>query len=279
VLPGGFVDADGVVHRQGRLRPPQGRDEQWLHALPGSARQAHVVTELLRRCVRAIGPHRTTPDMMRDLGVGDRDYLLLALRQATFGDRFAIVLACPRSECGKSMDITLDIAAIPVAERPVGRDIRVNLQTVDVEARLPCGRDQEAVADADDAGGSETSARLLDRCILRMSPTREGGPRTAEELGPAERAAVADAIEEAAPGLALEMETRCPECGHSFSTALDAPALVLDELRSGGRKLDEEIHLLAFHYHWSLRDLLGLSRPKRRRFVQLVHAELDARAG
>ena len=283
VLPGGFVDAHGVVHRQGRLRPPEGRDEQWLLGLPASARQARVVTELLRRCVRAIGPYRATRDMMLDLGVGDREYLLLALRRAAFGDHLALVLTCPRQGCGKPMDAGLDLDVIPVAERPVGRPLRLGLPVAEVEARLPSGRDQEAIADLADhregGGATDRAALLLDRCILGVNPTRDGGPRAASGLGPAERAAVAEAIEQAAPGPAIDMEARCPECGHVFSALLDTAALVLDELRGGGRALDEEIDLLAFHYHWSLRELLGLSRPRRQRFVRLVHDQLSARAG
>jgi len=86
-LPGGMLAPSGEHHRDGCLRPLTGADEDWLHSLAPSTRHAGVVTELLARCVVRIGPYPTTVESMRDLSVGDRDYLLVKLREATFGPK------------------------------------------------------------------------------------------------------------------------------------------------------------------------------------------------
>src|SRR5215467_781191 len=91
-LPGGIVDPAGRCHRDGRLRPLIGGDEDWLCSLAPATRHAGLVTELLARCVISIGPRRVTHELIRDLSVGDRDYLLLKLREATFGEKLSCVL-------------------------------------------------------------------------------------------------------------------------------------------------------------------------------------------
>src|SRR5436190_22650109 len=115
-LPGGMLDASGQRHRDGCLHPLTGADEDWLHSLAPATRRASIVSELLARCVTSIGPHRLSPERrscenqhdrggrdaleaIRELCVGDRDYLLVKLREATFGPKVSRVLACAAG-CG-----------------------------------------------------------------------------------------------------------------------------------------------------------------------------------
>jgi hypothetical protein len=42
---------------------------------------------------------------------------------------------------------------------------------------------------------------------------------------------------------------------------------------SGG--LYEEVHHLAFHYHWSEREILDMPRAKRRRYLALLAGKLE----
>lgn len=39
--------------------------------------------------------------------------------------------------------------------------------------------------------------------------------------------------------------------------------------------LYEEIHYLAYHYHWTERDILEMSRPKRRRYLAMLANKLE----
>ncbi|HEY9612101.1 DUF6760 family protein [Allocoleopsis sp.] len=36
-------------------------------------------------------------------------------------------------------------------------------------------------------------------------------------------------------------------------------------------QLDEEVAFIAFHFHWSLEDILGLEHPERRRWVNQIN--------
>jgi hypothetical protein len=39
--------------------------------------------------------------------------------------------------------------------------------------------------------------------------------------------------------------------------------------------LYEEIHYLAYHYHWTERDILEMPRAKRRRYLNLLVSKLE----
>jgi hypothetical protein len=265
-LPGGVLSTDGTRQRTGTLRPLNGYDEEWASTLPSSTSRAAFVTGLLERCVKQVGDQPTTRSLVRDLTVGDRDYLVLKIHEATFGEKLSLLLVCPREGCGAKMDLDLAVADIPVEEREVRPSYRLALEGMaEVEFRLPRGGDQEALAEAGDAG--DLRERLLDACLL--SGTR--APGSSEAFG--------EAIEQLAPRVESELEVACPECGQRFEAELDVVSLLLQELARGRAGFDREIHLLALHYHWPLRELLSLTRPRRRRFLRLLVDELGARAG
>lgn len=282
-LPGGMIDAAGERHRDGWLRPLTGRDEDWLCSLAPATRQAGLVSALLARCVARIGPYDLTTELSRELTVGDRDYLLVKLCEATLDSRLPRVLACPQPGCGAKLDLDLTVDDFPVIEKPVALRHRIRLEgdgaALDVEFHVPRGHDQELVAASPLTEPEALRDRLLESCVARVVVAEGGSELPFAALSPTARHALARAIEEAAPRVDLDLELVCPECSASFELAVDPAAILLDELAAGRSVLERELHLLAFHYHWSLDDLLQLTRPRRRRFLQLLSEELGARGG
>jgi hypothetical protein len=69
------------------------------------------------------------------------------------------------------------------------------------------------------------------------------------------------------------MDLTCPECGHAFVHLLDFPSLFFAEVALRREQLYREVHVLALHYHWSESEILGLSRTKRRTYLDLLRAD------
>src|SRR3712207_650111 len=87
LLPGGYVDHAGVVHREVELAPLTGREEELL-AENHRRESASLVTIVLSRCIRRIGTiGPVSEDMIRNLLIADRRYLRLKFREVTFGDQ------------------------------------------------------------------------------------------------------------------------------------------------------------------------------------------------
>jgi hypothetical protein len=272
-LPGGRCLDDGTRIADAELRALTGHDEDWLSGCADDAPCATVVTDLLARVTLRVGDRQPpSRDDILDLLVADRDYLLLRLRELSFGGRVAMVQRCPA--CEEAMDVDFEVAGVPVERRPqLARRLEIDVtgaggRPLQVGVHLPTGRDQEALA----AGADDGALALLSRCV----ETIDGRP-----VQPAERAQLAplateleEAMERVAPKVELAMDLACPECQHKFGVDYPVAPLVLDEVRVSARQLMVEVHGLAFYYHWSQRDILDLSRQRRRSYLSLVSQQL-----
>ena len=101
-LPRGFVDGDGTVHREGRMRLATARDE--LAPLVDSRvarNRAYLVVILLARVVTRLGSlPDVTPEVIEGLHPADFGYLQQLYRQLNM-DPLAERQSCP--SCGASL--------------------------------------------------------------------------------------------------------------------------------------------------------------------------------
>ena len=156
--PAAIVDEQGALHREVELAPLSGREEELLADCESSA-SAAFLTVLLSRCVRRLGTiSPISEDIVRRLLIADRHYLVLKLREATFGDQVQATVQCPWEACRKKVDIDFSLQDIPVHEseekgplytRELSPEAAVRgehgEQYREVVFRLPNGEDQEAI--------------------------------------------------------------------------------------------------------------------------------------
>ena len=257
-LPGGLVLGDSERLAEAELRAMTGYDEEWLAENAGLP-SAVLTTGLLNNCVQRVGDRAATPELLGRLLVADRDYLMAQLRRLTMGDLIQAVVHCPA--CQHPMDLRFHADDLPVKSRPQqtpSYTVVVGAASKAVRFRLPTGTDQESVSALDAAAAVDL---LFERCVLEV----EAAP-----LSESERAEVIAEMERVAPQLEIEMELSCPECSHHFLTPFDVPAYFVQEMRIESEQLLREVHLLAFYYHWSEPEILGLTRHRRRAYLDLL---------
>lgn len=46
-------------------------------------------------------------------------------------------------------------------------------------------------------------------------------------------------------------------------------------MRIDKRELYSEVHFLALHYHWSEKDILSMTRDRRKMYVELLKEEIE----
>jgi hypothetical protein len=287
LLPGGYRDLEGELHREVELAPLSGREEEDLAEGKPSA-SATVLTVLLTRCVRRIGTiSPVAEDIVRRLLIADRHYLLLKLREATFGDRVQATVQCPWEECRKKVDIDFSLHDIPVREsaekgplytRELSPEAAFSNergeQYREVMFRLPNNEDQEAISPVVEDNEAQALALLLTRCICRLGPLHDPGPEVIHRLSPLARAEIERHMEEVAPHVDLTLAAYCPECGREFAVPFDLLGFFLGECKTSRELLYREVHYLAYHYHWSEHEILALPREKRRKYIALLAEEL-----
>ena len=215
--------------------------------------------------------------MIRSLTVGDREALLLHLRRLNWGDRLRCLLTCPVPECQEKLEIEMNVTDLllpPYGETAPEHELTFGQEegayTV-VRFQLPTGADQEAAANValtDVAGAADL---LLRRCV-RAVTSSNGNP--ADELpirsvSPC-RIGWLSWIHRPRSHCCLPVRFAVARSDAIFDTA----SYVMQELEAGLRHLYHEVHLLAYHYHWSATEILGMSIEKRRKFLRLLEEEL-----
>lgn len=276
-LPGGY-SAGGRHWHEAHLRPLTGEDQLFLSEECRGLLPAQWVTEVLTRCVTRLDPDEpVSREAIRSLTVGDREALLLHLRRLTLGSRLRCLFTCPSPECQEKLEIEVDVADLLLP--PYGETVQEHELTVGQEGgvsstvrfRLPTGADQETAAGlarTDMAGAADL---LLRRCV-RSVVSSDGNwvDKLPDELG--ER--LSGRMAELDPQAEITLHLDCPVCADAFSVIFDTASYLIQELQAESRHLYREVHLLAYHYHWSATEILGMSIEKRRKFLRMLEEEL-----
>jgi hypothetical protein len=274
MLPSGFNVA-GTWHRDAHLRPLVGQDEIFLAEGGQALLPVQQTTALLTRCLTRLGPLApVTSEAVCSLTVGDREALLLHLRRLTLGDRMQCILSCPLPQCAEKMDLDLNVSDLLIPSYPHTKEqyettVRENGTIYRVCFRLPTGADQEMAASLARTDPQAGADLLLQRCVEWI--TAEGKDIIPLEAWP-------PAVTQQLPAIMAELDPQaetmlsltCPVCGHSFSALFDAATYFFQELASRMRHLYREVHLLAFHYHWSEAEIMGMTARKRRLYLDLL---------
>lgn len=271
-LPHG-IPVDGAFAREASVRELTGEDQRSLAEDCQELPSAAWTTEVLARCVTRLGA-TDCPDRaaLRALTVGDREALLLHLHKLSFGDSIQCETRCPAEGCGEKLELELPVDQLLLPAYPLPgheHELAVTGQSgneVHVRFRLPTGDDHEAAARLARRGVDAGVAELLRRCVLSLDSAAMGTD-------------VADALSvrmaELDPQAELLLNAGCPACGRGFRARLDVAAFLRQRFARHAQDLYREVHLLAFHYHWSERDILAMSSRHRQRYLRLLEAELS----
>ena len=137
--------------------------------------------------------------------------------------------------------------------------VRFQLPTVgDLRAAMATGTgDTEAVV-----------TDLLTRCVTIVADGPDGFGR--DGLDASARDLIATAMAERDPQAEIELDLSCPSCGTPFAVVFDTSTFLLQELDVRAARVLEEVHALAFHYHWSEREILAMAPTRRERYLTLL---------
>src|SRR6516165_1511577 len=115
-LPGGFIDSDGVLHTECRIREINGADEEAMarELRSPTVNVPKVVDLLLKRCVLSVGLiDPVPPGVLSKMLTGDRAALILAIRILTFGTDWEVP-DFPCKLCGQTFGCIVELESIPL---------------------------------------------------------------------------------------------------------------------------------------------------------------------
>ena len=207
-------------------------------------------------------PDRTA-DALAALSIGERDRMLLALRETLFGSRMTGVVSCPR--CGESLEFDFDAAGLRAA--PPGGSLELCQDGVTLQLRLPDSRDLRACTAVD---ASAAPALLLQRCVV--TALRHGQTMHPGELSPQLADQAARRLAEADPQTDMRFALDCAACGYSWRAPFDVVRFLWAELETWAVRLLQDVHTLASAYGWAERDILALGGTRRRYYLRMLDA-------
>lgn len=242
-LPCGFLDGNGVLHTEVMLNEITGHDEDML--ANGKIPSQKKLNQLLISCIQRIGSITAKNEIaaaVPELLVGDRVFLILAIRRVSLGDDYPYKDTCPSCEKESLMNIdlsSLDVIPMPDPKKrifdaklpskaacrawansgevpepeksnPTGRPIRF---------RAMVGRDEEQVGKVQ--GKDDAISKLL---ALRVELLDGKQPTLADfqQMTMAERSFIRDELfRQSDGGVETSLDVTCPQCGSEYQRELE----------------------------------------------------------
>ena len=206
----------------------------------------------------------TSYEALAQLPIGQRDALLLTLRERLFGTQIVSVASCP--QCGERLQLTLSTSELHMTKETRLNTLSTEVGRYVIQYRLPNSVDLLLVARCDNV---EAGRRLLlSRCLLSIQC--EGVEQPIETAPPEVTDTVAAHMAEADPQADVQLDLRCPACVHGWQAAFDVMAFFWGEIDRWARRVLQEVHVLATAYGWSEADILSMSAMRRQAYLDLI---------
>jgi hypothetical protein len=213
-------------------------------------------------------PERSLQDLER-MCIGQRDALLLMLREQTFGSRLICLAGCPG--CNERMEVVFSVQDILVDPAiKTGEALLISVSGYNVQFRLVCGQDLIAISGIEDPALARSI--LLDRCILSVHHNDENISEylSVEELPVDVLNAVVDGMEKADPQADVQLSLTCSSCGHEWQASFDIVSFFWSEIDNWAHGILREVHSLAKAYGWSESDILEMSPLRRQIYLEMA---------
>lgn len=215
---------------------------------------------ILARACPTIGRER-----LAALIIGQRDALLLQLREETFGRRMDAYAECP--ECRGKLEFSLDTAEfLSLSGQPAADRFSFKEEGVDVTYRLPGSRDLAASGEC--TAPEAARAVLLERCLLQSC--LDGREVLPIDLPETVIAGIASHMSENDPVGDILLNLDCPACSVGWEQAFDIASFFWTEITVQAKRLLREVHVLARAYGWGEEEILSMSAGRRNYYLEMV---------
>lgn len=267
-LPGGLL-FDGVLHRDFVFAPITGIVErQIVESAVGIDSLAHQVTKILVSALSSLAGQPTNKKLVQMLSSGDREFLILSLHSLIEPDAQWITRNC--SECKELVQFQLHSTTLPI--KAAGEDYpqtAVALSFCDALIRVPTGADEEALSD--NCKGHDAALDLLLKRLLTSIDENTGiNTVLGESLTIHDQLLIDGVLDKMSPQISHSVNITCPYCLAEQDLPIDHYEWIVNE----NNRLDDQIHTLAFYYHWSEKEILSLSKTRRSHYVALIERSL-----
>jgi hypothetical protein len=242
---------------EARLKPLTGEVELAIAdaaARPGA--RPERVTRILSAAYATVGGVAASPDLVRRLSSGAREWLAQRLALAFRPDLEWFEAEC--ASCGEAYDIGMALARAP--RKPAGAGFPLAEIDTSLGQRVfesPCGWHEEQAA-----------CRPGDpiRVFAALTSLSDHAEAEAEAYSARDLALIEATLDDLSPDVADRAAAACPACGAETTARIEPLRFTLPSAAT----VLGEAHLLAGAYHWPEREILALPPTRRRHYAALI---------
>ena len=223
-LPCGYLGPDGTLHTEIALRELTGAEEDLLATKQITPFKKY--NELLVRCTQRIGTITDRGQLsvaVKGLPIGDRLFLLFAIRRVSIGDEYVFNEKCPNDACGKTERYTVNLSELEIKKMPDPKK-RIYDATLPSGAtarfRISTGTDEERAM----AVESKAEDAALSKGILMRLELLDGAPpelQAVKSMKWRDRMALREQWNQVEGGVDTEIDMTCSACGHAFKRDIE----------------------------------------------------------
>jgi hypothetical protein len=205
-------------------------------------------------------------DLLASLSIGQRDALLLTLREWTFGSDLLCRAQC--LHCGEQLELNLSSTELRVpSDANADGNLLLNFHGYEIAFRTPNSHDLNLLASCRDVPSGRQL--LLQRCLHSIK--ENGETRTIEQLPTELLDTMVEQMEQRDPQANIELMLSCPVCKQDWRKLFDIESFFWKEIGAWVGRILNEIHTLASNYGWSELDLLRMTTWRRQAYLNLVN--------
>ncbi len=208
-------------------------------------------------------PKAQSEDLLR-LTIGQRDAVLLRLRELTFGGTVSCVAECP--DCRALSEHLVEVSELlGGATGELGtHETLFDRDGYRIRFRPLSGEDLASIRRR--SGPDAVRALLLDCCIVSVW---DNGVEVSPDELPAEIVAeFGEVVADSDRHSEIWLDTECSECGLEFDSVFDALDFCWREIAAEARRTVAELDYLVAAYGWSQAKILKMSRARRRLYME-----------
>lgn len=221
-LPCGYLDRDGTLHREVKVREITGHEEDML-ANPKMATGAKI-NGLISQCIERVGTvtdRGMLAEVVKGMTVGDRLFAIFAIRRVTVGDLYTFEAKCPKCDAVGPYTVDLSELELKAMEDPYKRLYTVKLPKsgLEVSYHPMTGHDEAKLAQLDKKKTDSLSLSIA----VRIDSISGEKPSLAKVKGlsMADRMFLRGDFDKHEGGVNTEVELDCPSCSETFKQDLD----------------------------------------------------------
>jgi hypothetical protein len=220
LLAGLYNSFTGELTDTAEIRELNGVDEEALSRINDYGR---TLLSILERGTVKIGDKPATKELLDKLLSGDREYLILQIRLATFGPEIELTGPCPSCEVEQTFTVDLenDVKIDKLEDSTSGRTFVVKGKVGEITVEFPNGEVQRKLITSTNKTSAELDSILLKECVIMINGNTIVDPEQIKSLSMGDRREIIKELGKKNPGPDLSsIKKTCTSCGSEVPTPL-----------------------------------------------------------